>query len=97
MSEEKSRAVRWCCVSGEGAEWARSAALSADGTTVFVPAVLCNGSETTGFLCASADGVDMLSDGDHIYLPATWVAKEFPKYADAVRLIERRTKEHFAK
>jgi hypothetical protein len=76
------------------AQWKRSSAIDDDGR-VFVPAVLF-GPEGTIFLCISYDGQPIVYDDGHLYVPADWAAGEFPDMADACRLIERKTRDHFA-
>jgi hypothetical protein len=72
----------------------RSAALSDDGT-VFIPAAIA-GHEQQAVLCATWDGtVPLVIDDDHAYLPAQWMAREYPEIADICHVIEEQTKAHF--
>lgn len=72
-------------------KWQRSSAISDDGT-VFVPGGML-GNEQEVFLCANYDGVTMVSYLNHVFVPARWLAAEFPKSADVCELIERKIKE----
>ncbi len=74
-------------------EWIRSAALADDGR-VYMPAAAC-GNETQALLAAGFDGVDMLMDDNHLYLPTDWMAREYPNLADLCAKIERTVKKHF--
>ena len=57
-------------------KWLRSVALTGDGC-VFVPAYLA-GSERPVFLAALFDGQSALMKCGHIYVPAVWLASQFP-------------------
>jgi hypothetical protein len=41
-------------------------------------------------LCALFDDVPAVVDKRHVYLPTTWLAKEYPDMAEVFRSIERR-------
>jgi len=73
-------------------KWQRTAAISDDGV-VFVPGGML-GNESEVLLCAGYDGVPMAIHLKHLYVPAQWMAKEFPKSAEVCELIERKVKEH---
>ena len=68
-------------------KWARRAVVTDDGT-LYVPAVL-GGNELGVILCAGYDGTRLISDMDHIYAPAEWLRREYPKTENAIRNIER--------
>lgn len=72
-------------------KWARRVAVASNGT-VFVPGLIA-GNPTTIFICASCDGTAALVAGNHAYYPADWIAREFPKAAEAVRHIETMARE----
>ena len=62
------------------AKWKRRAWCCDDGE-VFVPAVLCD-SETVAMLAASFDGTPIVVDAKHLYLPVSWLCREYPDMAD---------------
>lgn len=67
-------------------KWMRRSALYPDGT-VFLPAGVWM-SETAALMCASHDGrTQMVVDGEHVYLPAEWLASEFPAHAEDILAI----------
>lgn len=70
--------------------WMLSAGYSAG--EVFVPAAV-GGNENQVALCAMHDGVALITCWKHVYVPATWAKREFPKEADVIELIERRVQE----
>ena len=74
-------------------QWMLSAALADDGT-VFVPAVIA-GNEGRVLLMASWDGISSVFDDGHIYLPADWMALEWPDISDVCLQIKSRVHEHF--
>jgi hypothetical protein len=86
--------MRWCCLEKPPTGWARSAALDGDGT-VFAPAAIA-GTEEAVLLSATWDGVTILMDCGHPYLPTGWLAGEYPEIADICTKIETRVRAHFA-
>lgn len=89
---------RWITVQSSGSipKWMRSAGVDEDGT-VFVPAFV-GGDEDFVVLTAGWDGnVPMVIDDGHAYLPARWIAREFPDVAEVCNLIERRCRDHLDK
>ena len=89
--------LRWCEVADRGQKvpaWARRGALAAD-DRVFVPAAIA-GSEMDVILSAGYDGVTIVRDGNHPYVPADWLRREYPKAAALAINIERAVREHFA-
>jgi hypothetical protein len=89
--------LQWCEVGAKGRgvpAWARRAALAADGT-VFIPAAVA-GSEMDAVLSAGYDGVTIVQDRGHAYLPAEWIRQEYPKAANLTMKIERSVREFFA-
>jgi hypothetical protein len=48
------------------------------------------------FLCAGFDGTPVVYDGKHAYYPADWIAREFPKAAEAADKAARKVRECFA-
>jgi hypothetical protein len=72
------------------AAWQTRAGLAEDGT-VYLPAAIC-GNEQQVFMCATWDGVPLLSWGGHVYLPSDWLAEEYPLHADDVNHIAQRVR-----
>ena len=58
---------------------------------VFVPAIIAGG-EMEVFLCAGYDGTPLVVDKGHVYVPAPWVAREFPRAKETAEKIERQVK-----
>jgi hypothetical protein len=87
--------MRWFAVSApDGAtvpEWVRSACLADDGR-VFAPAIVA-GDEMRVLLCAAHDGVSLILDDGHAYLPTDWLAREYPEVADVCARIESRLRD----
>ena len=73
---------RWASVPNVQGErkapkWARSAAIDDNGD-IFVPAAIA-GSETAVFFCLGWDGGEpAVWDSKHLFVRASWLAKEFP-------------------
>jgi hypothetical protein len=91
---EKLR-LDWVCTASANAKrlkipkWQRSAAMAADGT-VYVPGFFA-GHEKLVFLCAVQDGIGVIFDTDHhLYVPAKWMATEFPDLTELCGTIEGR-------
>lgn len=72
-------------------KWKRSAGLSSDGV-VFVPAAM-TGNESEVFLCAGYDGTPVVQYLNHVYVPADWLAVEFPKTAEVCQIISKSVRE----
>ena len=68
-------------------KWERSAGLSSDGV-VFVPAAM-TGNESDVFLCTCYDSTPVVQYLNHIYVPADWLAVEFPKTAEICQIISK--------
>jgi len=66
-------------------EWLRTAFMDDDGEA-FLP---CGafGDELKAFLCISHDGVPIVRHEGHIYAPASWLATEHPRHAQAIDAI----------
>jgi hypothetical protein len=84
----------WLCVPGQKPRWLLSAALDPETLTVFMPAAAA-ANETAVTLSASFDGIPLVSDEGHVYLPTKWLAQEYPEIADLCQKIEKRVLEHF--
>ena len=69
-------------------EWLRVAFLDDDGQ-VFLP---CGafGNELKALLCIAHDGAPMIRCKGHVYAPASWLAREHPRYAQAIETIVAR-------
>jgi hypothetical protein len=78
----------WIEVEGKGPAWARRAFVDDDGT-VYLPGLL-GGSEREAILCAGFDGVSVITDKKHFYLPADWLRREFPANEELITRAERR-------
>jgi hypothetical protein len=87
--------MRWFMVEQTGfetvPEWVRSACLNDDGR-VFAPAIVA-GDEMRVLLCAAFDGVSLILDDGHAYLPTDWLAREYPEVADVCARIESRLRD----
>lgn len=68
-------------------QWKLCAGIDDNGT-VFAPAGI-TGNEQAVLLCACFDGVPAVVSKCHIYLPTTWLAKEYPDIAEVFRRITR--------
>lgn len=75
-------------------KWKRSVGLSNEGV-VFVPAAM-TGNESDVFLCAGYDGTSVVQYLNHIYVPADWLAAEFPKTAEICKIISDKVREIFS-
>lgn len=71
--------------------WKRSAGQSKEGV-VFVPAAM-TGNENEVFLCACYDGTPVAHYLNHLYVPADWLAVEFPKTAEICATISKKVRE----
>ena len=61
--------------------WKRTLGFDKSTGEVFVPAAIA-GNEQNVLLCALYDGTRAAEFHKHMYFPANWVAKEFPKTAE---------------
>jgi hypothetical protein len=82
----------WVAVAPSDPKWAafprwKKRACLLDGE-VYVPATAAGEPENRVVLRAAFDGVGLVVDGGHAYIPATWAKREFPREADVISLIE---------
>lgn len=68
--------------------WKFCAAID-DKNTVFAPAGIV-GNEQAVMMCAAFDGIPAVISKHHIYLPTTWLIREYPDWAEVFHSIERR-------
>jgi len=63
-------------------EWLRTSFVSDQGE-VFLP---CGafGDEIAALLSLAHDGASFVCDGAHIYAPTSWLARQHPRFADAI-------------
>lgn len=61
-------------------EWGRTSYYCHETGEVYLPAIAA-GNELDVVLCAAHDGVGMITSDGHSYVPASWLAKEYPKWA----------------
>lgn len=72
-------------------KWQRSAAISDEGI-VFVPAAIA-GNEQEVFLCANFDATSIVNYLNHLFVPADWLAKEFPETKEICDVVSSKVKE----
>lgn len=96
MMEDNAQEMTWLTVEGPPGRkipaWTRSAAITNDGT-VYLPAAIC-GDENRAMMAAMWDGgVPLLQRDGHLYLPADWMAQEYPREAENVQHIADRVRQ----
>ena len=69
-------------------EWLRTTFVDVDGQ-VFLPCGALD-NELTALLCISHDGVPFVQHQGHIYAPSSWLAREYPRYAQTIETIADR-------
>lgn len=67
--------------------WAKSFSINDEGR-LFVPAAIAKVPEQEVFLCTLSDSIPSILHKNHRYVPAKWLATEFPKASELCRLIE---------
>ena len=69
--------------------WLRTFFVTDDGD-VYLP---CGafGDESLAVLSLGFDGQSFVTDGGHAYAPATWLVKNYPHYAEAIKTIKAQT------
>ena len=75
--------------------WKRTLGFEEKTGEVFVPAAV-GGNEHEVFLCALYDGTPVAEAHKHIYVPASWLAKEFPKSKDICAVMTESAKASIA-
>jgi hypothetical protein len=73
-------------------KWKRTLAVSHDGTTIYMPAAVA-GNETKIGMCASYDGVSAAVIHKHLFLPTSWLTREYPDIADICANAEAKARE----
>ena len=48
------------------------------------------GDATELFLCACYDGTPVLEDNGHVYVPVSWLMREYPEFADQLQVLVER-------
>ena len=66
-------------------EWLRTAFVD-DRGRVFLPCGAFD-NELEALLCISHDGVPMVRHEGHVYAPSSWLAREYPRHAQAIDTI----------
>ncbi|MGE9760933.1 hypothetical protein [Pseudomonas sp. PDM20] len=66
-------------------EWSRTIGVTDKGQ-VYVPAAM-GGNEQQVVLCLAWDGTDCIEHLNHVFVPADWMAKEFPQTAEICKAI----------
>jgi hypothetical protein len=59
-------------------KWQRTFAVDPSTGQVFIAAALTGDAEHLVWACASGDGLPTYSRDEHYYVPADWMASEFP-------------------
>ncbi|MNV27958.1 hypothetical protein D3C71_1191280 [compost metagenome] len=65
--------------------WKRTLGVSEETGEVFVPAAMAG--EQNVLLCAAYDGTTVASNHGHVYVPASWLSREFPATKDLCELM----------
>jgi hypothetical protein len=78
-----------------GPKWIRTFGLADDGT-IFMPAPAVNLLEQKVFLCASSDGVTVVTFLKHTYYPTQWLKREWPKHKDFLENVEKQIREDYS-
>jgi len=69
-------------------QWLRTSFID-DRGRVFLPCGAL-GDEVQAVLCIAHDGASMVQHDGHVYAPASWLAKEHPRWAKAIETIADR-------
>ena len=96
--------IRWCVSNKPGCnlpEWARTAGLDSDGE-VYIPVEIAfyqlpesEAYTMLTLLAAAQDGIPIVYDEGHPFLPASWMATEFPREIEGINLVRRKVYQHF--
>lgn len=65
--------------------WLRTSFVADDGQ-VFLPCGAFD-DELKAMLCVAHDGVSVVRHQGHLYVPASWLSEEYPRFADAIDTI----------
>lgn len=68
-------------------KWLMTLGIS-DAGVIFVPAAI-TGREQEVFLCTAYDGTRIARYRNHLFVPSTWLAKEFPKTRELCESMEK--------
>ena len=82
MSQSANSETYKVTLGTKGPKWNRTAFVS--GNQVYLPAATYFDSETEGLLCAGYDGEKVIRFDGHVYLTATFLAKEFKQDAEKI-------------
>ena len=72
-------------------EWLQTAFVDDDGQ-VFLPCGAFD-NELKALLCIAHDGVPLVRHEGHIYASASWLAKEYPRYAETIGAIAAKVRQ----
>ncbi|WP_440985135.1 hypothetical protein ACQHIH_18580 [Xanthomonas sontii] len=71
--------------------WKRTLGVSEETGEVFVPAAMAG--EQDVLLCAAYDGTTVASNHNHVYVPASWLSREFPDTKELCDIMVTRARE----
>lgn len=71
--------------------WKRTLGISEETGEVFVPAAMAG--EQNVLLCASYDGTAVATNHSHLYVPASWLSREFPDTKELCDIMTARARE----
>lgn len=72
--------------------WLRTSFVGSDGVVYLPAAAFMN--EDAAMFCAGHDGISMVSDKKHLYLPSPWLAAEIPEHRADIEAIAQRILEN---
>lgn len=72
--------------------WMRTLGVSEETGEVFVPAAMA-GNEQNVLLCTAYDGTIVASNHNHVYVPASWLSREFPDTKELCDIMVTRARE----
>jgi len=58
--------------------WIRTSFIDDDSDEIFIPAAVISKNETEIMMCASFDGVPIVIDSGHTYVPVSWAEQNYP-------------------
>lgn len=79
------------CPSVRWAEWKRSLLVADDGG-LYAPAVAAGVTEAVAFYTAAYDGIAFIRHKKHLFLPLSWMRREYPEERELWDVMEKRAR-----
>ena len=75
-------------------KWAARSFYDPDTGEVFLPAIIGGDSEMSVLLSVGYDGTSCIHDKGHLYVPLSWLEREYPAHKRTFKTIREKSRRH---